>query len=146
MVLGVPLATVIDRIGHDGSRITYTELKDPYNRESFHIQELIAVAYKMGYFVIPFEPYPILNHSNGYDHCRVLTMPGGNETRMLKLFQQHNGVLTGKSKNGTDHAVAWDCTSERIYNPIGQIETLDTFSIQTFWLVQSNVLPYCPNC
>lgn len=58
----------------------------------------------------------------------------GNDRRLLTALHANSGVLTGQSvATGSHHAVAWDGT--KIYNPTGEIQDLDAFAINTFWLI-----------
>lgn len=135
MVLGVSLEKIISLVGHDGSEVIFPELNEPFKRRSFHIQEMVDVCRKLDHLTYPIEPYSVANHGFAFNH--VIQFKPSNEFRALKYLKKHNGVLVGMSKCETPHAVAWNANSERIFNPTGAIETLDTFSMQSFWIVQS---------
>lgn len=138
MVLGFGIDHMVRMIGHDGSEILYPLLPEPHNRKSFHIQELISVAWDLDWRVTPFEPHPMATHDDSGLCNRLVEFQGGNYERMHKLLADYSGVLTGLSKQGSHHAVAWDCLEGRIYNPSGLPETLGSFSIQTFWAFTRN--------
>jgi hypothetical protein len=132
MACRVPVESFLKLIGNDGSEIIRLEEPEPLKRRGFHVQECIYVAYTFGYMTTPFEAEPILTIGRGVD-CAI-TFPNGNRQRMIDLVAGSIGVLTGTTMSGQPHAVAWN--GNRVYNPKGEITTIDEFNIQTFWLVR----------
>lgn len=135
--MDVPLGEVIRLIGHDGGAISRPEAPVPDCYQSFHIQELISVAWMLGWSTTPFEPNPTTTIGTG-DHHVVRFQPNNN-IRMMKLLLGHNGVLTGLTSSGLHHAVAWNSHSKQIYNPNGRIQLIDDFAINTFWILTSMI-------
>jgi hypothetical protein len=136
MVLGVPVKDVIEMCGHDGSQYWWVptpehpnSIPEPYGRRGFHIQEMIWVAYQLGYSVTPFEGRP---QSKCWfrESCIELSL---DETRM-KIVLVNNGVLTGMTLEGQRHAIAY--IRHRAYDPSGRIKKLADFGVETFWYVQ----------
>ena len=50
-VLDLSYDAVVGYIGHDGSEVIWSTKPEPMNRRGFHPQELIRVAYMLGYSV-----------------------------------------------------------------------------------------------
>jgi hypothetical protein len=127
MVLDVPVAEVLELIGHDGSEIVFPKQPEPYCRRSFHLQELIDVCMLKNTSVVPIEFHPV-SEANG-QHYVLKTY----SIRAPYYLENYNGVLTGLGRAGTPHAVAWN--REKIYDPNGSIYSLDDFSIENFYLL-----------
>lgn len=51
---------VMGKIGHDGSEITHAGLPEPLKRRGFHIQEIIDVAFSLGYAVTEIQYGPTI--------------------------------------------------------------------------------------
>lgn len=116
MAMEVDLDTIIREVGHDGSRILFPKLPEPHCRRSFHIQELIRVAWDYGFGITEFQATCIMS-PNGLD-LHEFDMP---------ISLQGYGVLTGQGAV-TRHAVAfkesrhWDKTGPgTIYDPNGTV-------------------------
>lgn len=131
ILTGVNVKFIIKWLGHDGSEIVRPELEDPFNRRSFHIQEMADWALDRGLALTGFEPNPV---SVAKEKPYFVQFPIGNQNRMMLLLKRFNGVLTGQSiATGSPHAVAWNSAKGKIYNPNGEIQDLDAFAISTFW-------------
>ena len=131
IALDVRAGMLIKWLGHDGSRVVRPELAAPECYLGFHIQELIGYAWYMGHATTPFEANP--RSTVGGEPHRI-EFANGNDTRILTALYANLGVLTGQSvATGSHHAVAWD--GERIYNPTGEVQGLEDFAINTFWLL-----------
>lgn len=128
MVLRIDVNWLIKKIGHDGSEIIDTRLEDPFSRRGFHIQELIDIAYKLNYLVMPIEACPCVLFQELYDQEKQ------NE-RLVKYLSDNDGILTGEclgSEKG--HAVAW--TNGQVIDPTDkEIKDLSCLKIKTFWMV-----------
>ena len=123
---------LIRKLGHDGSQVIRPELSVPGCYLGFHIQELITAAWEYGYAVTPFEAKPRSHVNEGT--VAEINFPGGNVERMLKILESGYGVLTGQAlPSGNHHAVAWD--GYRVFDPIGQVKTLNDFAIVTYWRI-----------
>jgi len=131
IALDVRTGKLIKWLGHDGSRVVRPELPEPECYIGFHIQELIGYAWWLGRAVTPFEANP-RSHVGGA--AVKIEFAAGNDRRLLAVLHANSGVLTGQSvATGSHHAVAWD--GSKIYNPTGEIQDLDAFAINTFWLI-----------
>jgi hypothetical protein len=138
MALGVRAGKVIEWLGHDGSQVVWPENPEPNCYRGFHVQELIGYAWWLGYAVTPFEANP-RSHAGAGAPIKI-EFANGNAQRLLAALHHNVGVLTGQSgRSGSHHAVAWDGETGRIYNPVGRIETLDDFAINTFWCLTSKL-------
>lgn len=118
-------------IGHDGSEIIWPQLPEPLRRRSFHIMELIRVAYIYDYGVIPF--------SGNYEVFPTTEMQVSKKYDMPvdyfdQIIERNQGVFTGLGPSGSRHAVAWD--GRLIYDPTGGVVySKERFSIEMFWAV-----------
>lgn len=134
MAIDLPFEQVIAEIGHDGSEIIWPEATDPFNRRSFHIQELIYVAFNNWHSVTSFEAYPISVRPG----TAVPYKLEGFEKRLFELMSKERGVVTGRLHTGIRHAMYWEF--DRVYDPSKlNIDKLDDrFMVQTFWCVQDD--------
>lgn len=125
-VTGVPLATLLECIGHDGSEIIFPDLSDPYRRRGFHSQEVIRALVSFGFLFATFEFQPVgfLDETHHYQIEE--------EEAVLELMADSIGVVAGTVvSSGNLHAVAWDGT--HCYDPMGFIYPLDLYKIQVFY-------------
>lgn len=127
MAFEMSLEELLIIIGHDGSEEIHPSLSEPYNRRSFHIQEMVDVAIKfdLGIVQIDLEPIHIIHDltwSMGID-CE----------RMRKYLEKFTGVLVGIGTTGRPHAVAWDGVD--ILDPNGQVYNIKHFDIESFFII-----------
>jgi hypothetical protein len=134
MVLDMPVLSLLEKLGHDGSEIIWPMLSNPHNRRSFHIQEMIDLCWDLGKLVVMFQTKPC---NSPYPHIEPVDVPMRSNTQeRFKNLIQHPGVFTGSTIGGTGHAVAWD--GDKIYDPKGKIYSNfkdAKFLIETFWAV-----------
>jgi hypothetical protein len=123
IVLDVPVEELIKEIGHDGSEIVFPGLREPHCRRSFHLQEIINVCWKRGYALTPFESHPQLG-ARGSDSFIDI------DTSWPESLNGVTGIITGYTRLGTPHAVAWDG-----YNVIDKSLNLDDINPDTFYAV-----------
>lgn len=115
MALDVPLADVLQAVGHDGSEIVEPSLPEPACRRGFHPQELLDVCLRRGFAATLVELFPVLRSlPTGGD--RVLVFPEGNWERFTRAIKSSRGVIEGRGAR-TGHAVAYE--NGRIYDPDG---------------------------
>jgi hypothetical protein len=134
MALDLPIAYVIEFLGHDGSEIVCSGEPEPYCRRAFHIQELVYLAWNLGYSVTEFEAMPFSKGRSDMEQIPV-QMPISSEARMTAVMHGQTGIMAGKARSGMPHAVAWsgfDC-----YDPNGTIYGIDEFTLQAFWAIKS---------
>ena len=130
MALDIPIQEVFESVGHDGSEIIWKNLPEPFNRRSFHIQEMIAMCRrKFNLYVTEYQAAYALSPT-GYDVDPYVTHNFEVMERMIAR-ESHNGVLTGLSGK-MPHAVAWDGYEKMIYDAGGRYR-IEHFSIQSFW-------------
>lgn len=129
MVIGVPVAELIEQIGHDGLNVIWPEEQGAKRYLGFHIQELIAALLEREYAIVPIEPAPVTRSGDQLHHY------GSNpffETAMMS----YSGVLCGRSTRGTEHAVAWSAISRTTFDPYnGQEMSEINVVIRTFYAV-----------
>lgn len=136
MALECPVDFLISCLGHDGSRIIpqFVELSGQMCRQSFHIQEIIRVATRMGWAVTPIEPAPT-SEAGGKIIPLTEFVPFISDNFIAQWMIGEIGVVTGQvSRTGMRHAVAWHGTG--ILDPSGVLKSIDEFAIETFWKVQ----------
>jgi hypothetical protein len=147
MVIGRHPDWFIQTIGHDGSAEPY---KDKSFKAGFHAQECIEVLEDLSYSCTPIEIVPQISpHADGHDARAIFfgDEEQGNWDRLLRHLEKSSGVLTGMydaARGPVGHAVAWDCDTWTIYDPIagGRVYTLDEavayrFTLGCFWKVQN---------
>lgn len=131
MALDIPIHEIFKSVGHDGSEIIWKDLPEPFNRRSFHIQEMVAMCRRrFGLYVTEYQAVYALAPT-GYNVDPLVRPNLGVMEQMLSL-EIHDGVLTGFSGK-MPHAVAWDGYEKMIYDAGGCCYSIDKFSIQSFW-------------
>jgi hypothetical protein len=127
MALDISLEEALKLIGHDGSDIWWPELPEPLRRRSFHIQEMVDLAYRLGKAVIPIEASPTVCPQLGGP---VKPVPMPDVLRIQQYMVGNVGVLTGMGVVGR-HAVAWDGSC--VLDPCSVTQE---FRPDTFYLVK----------
>lgn len=134
MAYDMPVADLIDLVGHDGSAVYWPDLLPPNNRRGFHIQELIMAGNSMGYTVTPFEPRPVLASCDRLLRGDPIPLEQDRWLeRVVAVMSIGIGVVTGQTETGARHAMA--CNMGKPFDPSGQITDLDSFQVQCYWRV-----------
>jgi len=128
IALEVPLAEVLEGIGHDGSEVAWPDLPEPLRRRAFHIQELVLFAFRRSAWVIPFDALPTQIGAHGVTPLLC-------EYGFEEILRSNFGVLTGLNYAEQRHAVAWD--GREIWDPNGRCYSPEDFHIETFWAIKS---------
>jgi len=115
MVLDIPVATLLDTVGHDGSKILFPNLSEPACRQGFHIQEFVHVALARGFAVTPIELFPVLASADERQTQTIL-YGDNNWKRFADVLAISRGVIDGTGYR-LGHTVAYD--HGRIYDPKG---------------------------
>jgi hypothetical protein len=137
IAIDIPLAEMLEAIGHDGSQIIHHDLPEPRCRRAFHPQECLQVLDALGYAATPFEAISILQVD---DQHQI-------ELNWTHDFENHlhdcDGVIMGQGLNNR-HAVAW--VNQTVFDPngytydytdlVGMIERR-VFIPQTLWKIKS---------
>lgn len=138
MAYDMPLADLIDIVGHDGSEICWPHLAPPNNRRGFHIQELIMAGNTLGFTVTPFEPQPVLISADKMFQGEPIPIVQDRWLeRFVAVMSVGRGVITGETPRGARHAVAWNMG--KVFDPSGQITDLDSFQVQCYWRVIESI-------
>lgn len=119
MALNIPVAQLIERLGHDGSEVVFPELPEPACRRGFHSQEIIHLAWGLGCTVTPIELFPMIAPSSGGGSVPVFFDgdQANNWQRFNNIIDNTEGVLEGAGK-ACRHAVFY--TYGMIYDPDGK--------------------------
>lgn len=106
MAMDVSPAILIRFIGHDGSEIAFPDRPEPICRRGFHTQELIQLAWHMGYCVTPIELMPVIGETDG-TRQKVIWELKPRFHIAESLVAKNRGVITGRGKS-CGHAVAFE--------------------------------------
>jgi hypothetical protein len=128
MVMEWDQKKVIERIVHDGSEIMFPENIEPFNRRSFHVQEIIPLCLEDGWSVTPIDSLPV---SRFNDREVDVPISEGYAHRYQRLLEGRIGVISGRNNAGVPHAVAWD--GGQCYDCNDGIYLPHLFQHQTFW-------------
>ena len=133
MVLNIPVAELMEQIGHDGLEILFPDLKPPYCYRGHHIQELIFACFERGYAVTPIEPIPVSScGEQRYHHHDMVWW-------LEKTLLMRHGVLVGKIR-AHEHSVAWDRVN--CHDPATKmIYPIDRFELRTFYMIAPQSMP-----
>lgn len=132
MILDIELDYILRYLGHDGSNIVDINSPEPFNRRSFHIQELQEFIWHHGFFLTPFEANPCLLIKDNFSPIFIRDIKKSNKI-MKKLLRENMGVIIGEPQHNKKHAVAWN--KRLIYDPNGLRYPLEEFPIETFYIV-----------
>jgi hypothetical protein len=116
MALDVPVAELIESIGHDGSEIIWPDLPDPMCRRGFHSQELIDECLKRGHGCTPVEWNPSTAPSEGEGRYEIFDTDQAAE-RVIRSLEYPNSVMECEGHRWR-HCVHHH--DGRIYDPCGQ--------------------------
>jgi len=104
MAVQRPAQELIKLIGHDGGAVIWN-VREPYCRRGFHIQECIEACAKLGYSVTPIELFPVIQSPPGHNKPLVLIMgnePTENWKRFHDYIRANVGVIEDQHKK---HAI-----------------------------------------
>ncbi len=119
MVLDIDREKLIKLIGHDGGEIVFPDQPEPMKRQGFHIQEIIDVAVRMHFSVMPIEVIPS-STSDGVNNFDIKIADPG--IRLKRHMSQNPGIIVGRSRR-MNHAVAWN--GVKVYDPMGKVYPFD---------------------
>jgi hypothetical protein len=117
MAMDTTVEALIEKLGHDGLEqiIDKDAPKPPACYRSFHPQEFVDILLSEGYACTMVELDPCLKHGHLLvSHGALL----GTDRFFLSLMYG-DGVLFGTIKEKAAHAVAWDHTTQKIFDPRG---------------------------
>ena len=117
MCLDMPIADILACLP-DGS-VEVFHHKEHQNERGFHPQELIDVAFGLGFYVMEIEGDPKIGFSQD-DRLSIFEVPGFKEERLDKYMRQTRCVVSGRRPRGSGHAVAYDPETKLYYDPAGQ--------------------------
>ena len=128
MVLDIPVADLLQELGHDGTATWWPKAVGPKRQRGFHVQEMIDVCWRRGFSVTLIEYGPMAQPDENYEP-RLYTTEETLTARMRGYLDNNVGVITTLN----NHAVAWD--GKQIYNPSGKIYPMPhDFEMREFWL------------
>lgn len=126
---GIPLDTLLESIGHDGSEIIFPDLEDPLCRRTFNTQEIAFALFQFEWLVTTYDVNWISIVDD--DHAFEVT-PVNASTLLEPIMRDSIGVVAGIVKTtGNRHAAAWD--GRLLYDPSGFIYVLDRFKIESYF-------------
>ncbi len=130
MCIDVVPNDVIKVIGHDGSMVVWPWKHDPFNRRSFHPNEINLAAKHFGYAVTCFENFPRMMLSEDPDSVYFVEPPD-----LSKLLKTETGMLLGAAESGMPHAVAWSPVDQLVYDPNFTTYGINKFHVRDFYVV-----------
>lgn len=116
MALNIPVADLIERVGHDGGEVIFPDLPEPTKRRSHNIHELIQVALEMGYSVTPVPLQPVIIPSNNFDRQIAIGTDEDNWNRFTHQLSISRGVIECQGPR-CYHLIAYE--KGKIFDPAG---------------------------
>ena len=129
MACYITLEEFIEKVGHDGSEIMFSDLPEPLCRKGFPFPECIQVCLRLDLTVTPIDFKPKCTsddtHSYELDHTDFAN----------QMMREYQGVISGMGVR-IHHTVAWD--GKQIYDPGIGVCDLHTsyFKPKMFWLIK----------
>lgn len=132
MVARVPVEKVYEFLKTDGSEIVFSELREPLNRRSFGVNELMAFMVSQGWSVTPL----IWQFEQGPRETLLTMIYQISSDFIEDAMERYDGVISGHLASGTGHAVAWNHKERKVYDPCGIIRELPALKLEmeTFFL------------
>lgn len=116
MLLNMEVKELESRLGNKGNEKVWPELPEPYCYRSYHIQEIIDLAYELGYAMIWFHIKIYLSPTPPYTGAKI---PINITYKDMEYLLTDNYALLITCK----HAMAWD--GKHVLDPNGKIFTLE---------------------
>jgi len=98
-------ANLLHRLGHDGSAIAFPDYPEPYNRRSFHVQEIVDALFP-DFYIMEIEPEPMLSSGSNIIPIYINNVA---KERLMRYINAYPSVLIGHHAIRPDsrHAVAY---------------------------------------
>lgn len=134
MCMDIPVAQLLDELGHDGRIEAWPLMPEPYCWKGIHPQECVDLAIKHGYSATLIDPFPMSATIGSVHDVPVFKLIDAIK-RLTNLQMEHRGVLLIKTETSA-HAVAWD--TKNIYDPKGSVYGYDKLvgEIYQFYIVE----------
>lgn len=125
IVMNIPVDYIIKMIGHDGSEII-NKNRDPLNRRGIHMQEVISLAFDMGYRPVRLEYLPSSRHGQ-----HIYMLPSQQNKIDTIIASGGRGILETQHIYGMGHAFA--VIDSKIINPTtGDVAILTDFDLLSY--------------
>lgn len=129
MLLDIPVETIIEEVGHDGSEIIFPDLEEPYCRRGFTQQEMLDVCWKHGYAIVEITKNIVSCIEMIDGSYKTYEVPVSKE-RFDNYLVGTIGVLTGLI-NDKYHACVWD--GYKLISPDGLFYPLEKIEPMYYW-------------
>lgn len=127
MVLGVDIEEIYTYLGHNGTEIVIPEAEPPTCYRGFSPLEIIPFCWKLKYSATHF----LLSNLTNYQGKEIQILP--TTVAVNNIYHAMNdadGVILGLfGYKKAYHAVAWNSNERLIYDPIGEIYSINTLPI-----------------
>ena len=110
-LLNLSVEEVVKQSGHTGKQIVWPDLPIPQCYRAWHIQEMIMICLKHGYYVTPFER---ITYSAPSQDVKAFTQNFSDEFH--KILANLRGVLAVTNYRGNGHALVFN--KGKFYDPI----------------------------
>ena len=112
MALDIPVQTLFELVGHDGSEIIFPAEVEPKNRRGVHHSEAIAIALDRGIACTPLQPSAKTPNPSDPSSSFLIPLP----TTFDRALRHSYGVLCCQGRR-THHTVAFN--QGTIFDPSG---------------------------
>jgi hypothetical protein len=116
MLTGLTPKGVMTYIGHDGSDITHPGLPEPLKRRGFHIQEIIDVAFELGYAMTEIQYYYSITPLSTIAGMQIIEGDDASR-RFEEHIHESRGILATHTKVGGH---SWAYENGIVYDPDGK--------------------------
>ena len=130
MCLDIPVQTIFDEVGHDGTQVIFPTQKPPKANRGFHLQELIDICDVRGYSVTEIQARPAIQTGD-----EIWDLPYADpQVRFVDHLTGYPGVLVGYYLSSRQHAIAWD--GQSVFDPAGYVTKIDQFRIISLYKIR----------
>ena len=117
MAMQIDVSWMLDNLPDGGVKVFNNVILN--NTRGFHPQELIDVAFSLGFKVMEIEANPRIGFHTD-DMVEALPVAEYRAERLDKYMRQTRCVVSGRRPRGSGHAVAYDPETKLYYDPAGQ--------------------------
>lgn len=133
MLLDIPPAKLIKKLGHDGMEVWWPEYGDHRQFRGHSMQEMIDIFLSEGYALTPIEAFPMQAPDQETRRAKPTFLEYAE--RFYSHIARNKAILIGRTERNNGHAWAWD--GFKALDPRGKMCNIHDLSVQTAWVMHN---------